>query len=246
MTDADHVAALPDQVDVLVYGATAGGVMAAIAASEEGARTLLVSANAHVGGMVSGGLGKSDVERQERLIRWRRWPHPVLLLPRLSHRRSGRSHTDRAAGRLRRAAIQPRRALSRCPGGCRNHSQLPRHRPHARRQDRCQLRRPRLDQPARCLTALSDRVAGRTSAHRGGAPVMGARPAPPARHGRRRPRPHGAPAKARGVRQPDRAGLHLRQPRGLQLVSDGAPVHDRRRVGRRCCRDVGAWGHRTA
>ncbi|MCA1569362.1 MAG: FAD-dependent oxidoreductase [Chloroflexi bacterium] len=67
MPNADHPAA-PDQVDVLVYGATAGGVMAAIAASEEGARTLLVSANAHVGGMVSGGLGKSDVERQERLI----------------------------------------------------------------------------------------------------------------------------------------------------------------------------------
>jgi hypothetical protein len=59
---------VPPEVDVLVYGATAGGVMAAVAAAEEGARTLLVGENAHVGGMVSGGLGKTDIERGERLI----------------------------------------------------------------------------------------------------------------------------------------------------------------------------------
>ena len=58
----------PETVDVLVYGASAGGVMAAVAAAEEGASTLLVSGNRHVGGMVSGGLGKTDIERQERLI----------------------------------------------------------------------------------------------------------------------------------------------------------------------------------
>ena len=58
----------PEAVDVLVFGATAGGVMTAVAASEEGARTLLVSTNRHVGGMVSGGLGKTDIERQEGLI----------------------------------------------------------------------------------------------------------------------------------------------------------------------------------
>ena len=67
MTDALHQP-VPAAVDVLVFGATAGGVMAAVAAAEEGARTLLVSTNRHVGGMVSGGLGKTDVERQERLI----------------------------------------------------------------------------------------------------------------------------------------------------------------------------------
>lgn len=60
--------ALPTQVDVLVCGATASGVAAAVAAAEEGARTLLVGENAHVGGMVSGGLGKTDIERGERLI----------------------------------------------------------------------------------------------------------------------------------------------------------------------------------
>ncbi|MGH2402594.1 MAG: FAD-dependent oxidoreductase [Candidatus Limnocylindria bacterium] len=60
-----------DQVDVLVYGATAGGVMAAIAAAEEGAHSLLVSANAHVGGMVSGGLGKTDTDALARQLRAR-------------------------------------------------------------------------------------------------------------------------------------------------------------------------------
>ncbi len=54
--------------DVLVYGATAGGVMAAVAAAEEGASAVLVAENAHVGGMVTGGLGKSDVERAEGII----------------------------------------------------------------------------------------------------------------------------------------------------------------------------------
>jgi hypothetical protein len=54
--------------DVAIVGATAGGVMAAIAAAEEGADTVLVAEGSHVGGMVSGGLGKSDVERAEPLI----------------------------------------------------------------------------------------------------------------------------------------------------------------------------------
>lgn len=54
--------------DVAVYGATAGGVMAAIAAAGSGARTVLLEPSAHVGGMISGGLGKTDMERQERVI----------------------------------------------------------------------------------------------------------------------------------------------------------------------------------
>jgi len=54
--------------EVAVYGATAGGAMAAIAAAETGARTVLLEPGAHVGGMISGGLGKTDMERQERVI----------------------------------------------------------------------------------------------------------------------------------------------------------------------------------
>ena len=47
--------------DVVVHGATACGVMAAVAAAEAGARTVLVEPGNHVGGMVSGGLGWTDV-----------------------------------------------------------------------------------------------------------------------------------------------------------------------------------------
>lgn len=48
------------QVDIAVYGATAGGAVAAIAAAGEGRRVLLIEPRRHVGGMVSGGLGWTD------------------------------------------------------------------------------------------------------------------------------------------------------------------------------------------
>jgi hypothetical protein len=47
--------------DVAVYGATAAGVAAAVAAHDAGAATVLVEPGRHVGGMVSGGLGWTDV-----------------------------------------------------------------------------------------------------------------------------------------------------------------------------------------
>ncbi len=55
--------------DVAVYGATSGGVLAAIAAAEEGASVILVEPGSHVGGMLTGGLSRTDVERQEPLVR---------------------------------------------------------------------------------------------------------------------------------------------------------------------------------
>ena len=47
--------------DVAVYGATGAGVMAAVAAAEAGAETVLIEPGRHVGGMVSGGLSWTDV-----------------------------------------------------------------------------------------------------------------------------------------------------------------------------------------
>ncbi len=46
--------------DVVVYGATAAGVVAAVAAAREGAKVILLEPGRHVGGMVSGGLGWTD------------------------------------------------------------------------------------------------------------------------------------------------------------------------------------------
>ena len=45
---------------VVVYGGTAGGVMAAIAAAREGASVQLVEPGRHIGGMVTGGLSHTD------------------------------------------------------------------------------------------------------------------------------------------------------------------------------------------
>jgi hypothetical protein len=47
--------------DVVVFGATACGVMAAVAAHAAGARTVLVEPGRHLGGMVGGGLSWTDV-----------------------------------------------------------------------------------------------------------------------------------------------------------------------------------------
>ncbi len=46
--------------DICVYGATSGGVSAAVAAARLGKSVVLISYNAHVGGMTSGGLGVTD------------------------------------------------------------------------------------------------------------------------------------------------------------------------------------------
>ncbi len=51
--------------DVVVYGGTASGVMAAVAAAREGASVALLEQRRHVGGMVTGGLSMTDVGRKE-------------------------------------------------------------------------------------------------------------------------------------------------------------------------------------
>ena len=48
------------RADVVVYGGTAAGVIAAVAAAREGKTALIVEPGRHVGGMVSGGLGATD------------------------------------------------------------------------------------------------------------------------------------------------------------------------------------------
>ncbi|MHB1673604.1 MAG: FAD-dependent oxidoreductase [Acidobacteriaceae bacterium] len=47
--------------DVVVYGATASGAMAAIAAAREGMHVVLLEPGNHVGGMLTGGLSATDV-----------------------------------------------------------------------------------------------------------------------------------------------------------------------------------------
>ncbi|NED99327.1 FAD-dependent oxidoreductase [Phytoactinopolyspora halotolerans] len=66
MSERDVQAAVNPDVpaavyDVVVYGATSGGVCAAVAAAESGASVVLLEPGRHVGGMTSGGLGYTDL-----------------------------------------------------------------------------------------------------------------------------------------------------------------------------------------
>lgn len=55
--------------DLLVYGGTSGGVMAAYTAKKQGLSVLLVEPGRHLGGLSSGGLGATDTGgRQEAII----------------------------------------------------------------------------------------------------------------------------------------------------------------------------------
>ncbi|MFN7996015.1 MAG: FAD-dependent oxidoreductase [Bryobacteraceae bacterium] len=51
--------------DVVVYGGTAGGVIAAVSAAREGLRVALLEPGTHLGGMVSGGLSRTDYGKKE-------------------------------------------------------------------------------------------------------------------------------------------------------------------------------------
>jgi hypothetical protein len=51
----------PIHAEVVIYGGTPSGVMAAVAAARQGNTVALVDINAHVGGMVSGGLVATDI-----------------------------------------------------------------------------------------------------------------------------------------------------------------------------------------
>jgi len=52
------------QTDVVVVGGTPGGIAAAIAAARSGQSVVLVEAHDHLGGMMTSGLGKSDIENR--------------------------------------------------------------------------------------------------------------------------------------------------------------------------------------
>src|SRR3981081_4289298 len=54
-----------EKFDVVVYGGTAGGVVAAVSAAREGLKVALLEPGKHLGGMVSGGLGWTDFGRKE-------------------------------------------------------------------------------------------------------------------------------------------------------------------------------------
>lgn len=59
--------AVTQTFDVVVYGGTAGGVIAAVAAAREGLSAAVLEPTSHVGGMVSSGLGYTDFGKKEAI-----------------------------------------------------------------------------------------------------------------------------------------------------------------------------------
>ena len=59
--------AAAESYDMVVYGGTASGVVAAVAAGREGLNVALLEPKKHVGGLVSGGLSRTDVARAEAI-----------------------------------------------------------------------------------------------------------------------------------------------------------------------------------
>jgi hypothetical protein len=55
------------KADVVVYGGSAGGVIAAVAAAREGKSVTLIVPGKHIGGMVAGGLGATDVGKAQAI-----------------------------------------------------------------------------------------------------------------------------------------------------------------------------------
>lgn len=55
------------RADVVVYGGTSSGVIAAVAAAREGKSVLLLEPGRHLGGMVSGGLGATDTGNRKAI-----------------------------------------------------------------------------------------------------------------------------------------------------------------------------------
>jgi hypothetical protein len=62
---ASALGAATRSFDVVVYGGTAGGVIAAVSAARQGLKTALVEPTGHLGGMVSGGLSWTDYGKKE-------------------------------------------------------------------------------------------------------------------------------------------------------------------------------------
>ena len=85
--------------DLVVYGGTAGGAITAISGARQGLRVTLLEPRKHIGGMVTGGLSRTDVGRREVIGGYSlefRCAYPQSLLAR------GRNLVPRPCGAMRR------------------------------------------------------------------------------------------------------------------------------------------------
>src|SRR5882757_5390942 len=59
--------ASPETADVVVYGGTPSGIISAVEAARRGQQVLVVEPSHHIGGIISGGLTKTDIGRRETI-----------------------------------------------------------------------------------------------------------------------------------------------------------------------------------
>ena len=105
-TAIGHAAALaPLETEICIYGGTAGGVIAAVQAAQLGRAIILVSPDAHLGGLSSGGLGQTDIGNKraigglarqfyERVAQHYAQPEAWTQQTRASYKSVGQSSTD--------------------------------------------------------------------------------------------------------------------------------------------------------
>lgn len=55
------------QADIVIYGATPSGIMAAVEAAREGRSVILIEPSKHIGGIVAGGLTKTDIGQRSTI-----------------------------------------------------------------------------------------------------------------------------------------------------------------------------------
>jgi len=53
--------------DICIYGATSGGIAAAIQASRMGKSVVILEATRHIGGLTTGGLGQTDIGNKQAI-----------------------------------------------------------------------------------------------------------------------------------------------------------------------------------
>src|SRR5215469_9652101 len=59
------IAGAQQSYDLVVYGGTAGGVITAVCGAREGLKVVLLEPGAHLGGMATGGLSRTDFGKKE-------------------------------------------------------------------------------------------------------------------------------------------------------------------------------------
>ena len=95
--DRASAAGAPEYFDIVVYGGTSAGIIAAIEAQHLGKRVALIEPSNHLGGLTTGGLGATDIGNKQAI-----GGSAQLLSPHMATLPARRRMGPRKIGRLRR------------------------------------------------------------------------------------------------------------------------------------------------